>query len=296
MKTQVFIIIFISCVIANTTFSQIPNNGFENWTNMGTYITPDNWANLNAVTYPAAVFTCMKGIPGNPGNAYLKLITKPVSGMGTLPGIAVCGILNPTTFKAVSGFAYSSRPATLKGNWQYMAYGADQGYIGVYLTKWNPATHARDTIGRIGYPLPGMVMSWQSFSLPLTYFSSGLPDSAMIILSASGTSPVTQSYLYIDNLFFQGGTVGLDDLSEQSYLKIYPNPVVSGRLTIDLINSSNTASSVEIMDLRGRPVLIDHLNYKNFPHTVDVSALHSGVYLLRINSIGGILYSRFIKN
>ncbi len=120
MRTRIIILLtFIT--IAGPLFSQIPNSGFESWTNIGSYSTPDNWGNLNAVTASSGIYTCVKGSPGNPGTAYLKLISKTVSGMGVQPGIAVSGLLNTTTFEAVSGFPYSERPASLDGAWQFMA-------------------------------------------------------------------------------------------------------------------------------------------------------------------------------
>src|SRR5437667_42356 len=71
-------------------------------------------------------------------------------------------------------------------------------------TKWNTATSKRDTIAFKNYALPGMVMSWGTFTIPLTYYSYATPDSAIIVLSASGTTPVVNSYLYVDNLAFSG--------------------------------------------------------------------------------------------
>jgi hypothetical protein len=293
MNNVIYVLIFL-LGFTNAVNSQIPNNGFENWTSFGNYSTPDNWETLNTVTAPAAVFTCVKGIPGNPGNAYLRMTSRSVPGMGMQPGIAVSGKLNTSTFMAESGFAYTSRPAELKGNWQYMAYGADQGYIAVYLTKWNTGLNRRDTIGKILYLLPGMVMSWQAFTLPITYLSSGNPDSAMIILSASGANPVYPSFLYVDNLVFNGGTAGKVDLANQSLIRIYPNPVVTGILRIGMEHSLISPTSADILDQQG--VVIQRTPFiRNFPFSIDVSGLSPGVYILKLNSASGHTCSRFIK-
>ncbi len=294
MKTRT--ILFLTVIfITNSVFAQIPNSGFENWTNPNGYNIPDNWGNLNPVTNSTGIYTCLKGTPGSPGTAYLRLISKAVTGMGVQPGIAVSGVLNTTTFQAVSGFAYADRPVSLKGKWQFMANGSDKGYISLYLTKWDGALKMRDTIGEVKYPLPGMVMSWQSFTLPISYSSSEIPDSAIIILSASGTIPVAGSYLYVDNLSFFGSTIGLEEQSNQEGLMIFPNPVIQNKLVVDCKNREVKADHADIMDLHGKVISRKEIKNQSFPVTVDVSNLHAGLYILRITSPTGSFGSRFIK-
>ena len=68
------LLLIIAVVSFNFTASaQIPNNGFENWTTVGTYSNPDNWATLNSLTAPFSIYTATKGMPGSPGSSYLKL-------------------------------------------------------------------------------------------------------------------------------------------------------------------------------------------------------------------------------
>lgn len=278
-----------------SVFSQIPNSGFENWTNMGNYDIPVSWGNLNAITNPAGFYTCLKGTPGNPGTAYLKLISKTVSGMGVQPGIAVSGALNAATYQAVSGFAYADRPVSLNGKWQYMASGSDQGYIAVYLTRWNSGPGSRDTVGKALYLLPGMIMLWQNFTIPLTYMNSDIPDSAMIIFSASGSTPESGSYLYIDNLSFFGGTVGMEDPGVSQNLMVYPNPSMQGKLMVDLRNRDNVGDYLDILDLLGKTISHLKISGHTFPFSMDVSALPAGEYQLRIYLKSGTFVSKFIK-
>jgi hypothetical protein len=294
MKTR--IIFFLTVIfIVNSLYAQIPNSGFENWSNTAGYNTPDDWGNLNPVTNSVSIYTCLKGTPGSPGAAYLKLISKTVTGMGVQPGIAVSGVLNTTIFQAVSGFAYADRPTSLKGKWQFMANGADQGYISVYLSKWDAGLNMRDTIGEVKYLLPGMVMSWQNFTIPLSYNSNEIPDSAIIIFSASGSIPVDGSYLYIDNLSFFGSTVGMEEQFDQAGLMIFPNPVIQNKLVVDLKNRDVTVDHVDIMDLHGKMLIRKETTNQRFPITMDVSNLHIGSYFLRITSPSGTFGSKFIK-
>jgi hypothetical protein len=284
------ILILLITVFTSSLFAQIPNNGFENWSNPHGYNTPDDWGNLNAKTAGASIYTCLKGTPGNPGISYLKLISRAVTGMGVQPGIAVSGILNTTTFQPVSGFAYADRPISLKGNWQFMANGSDQGYIAVYLTKWNDVLNLRDTIGKKKYLLPGMVMSWQGFSIPITYMNSDIPDSAVILLSASGTVPVNGSYLYIDNLSFYGGTVGLNDPSLTSGLLIYPNPATD-QISIDFWKE--TLTTLAIYNISGQRMMEIGASGSS-RITVGIAKLPAGIYFIKSVDPEKKLSARFL--
>ena len=294
MKIRILLFSFVSLMI-NSFYAQIPNSGFENWTNPNGYNVPDSWGNLNPVTYSASVFTCIKGAPGSPGSAYLRLVSKTVPGMGVQPGIAVSGVLNTTTFQPAAGFAFTDRPASMKGKWQFMANGADQGYIALYLTKWNTGANRRDTVGMIMNLLQGMVMSWQSFTLPISYNSLELPDTAVIIFSASGKIPVDGSYLYIDNLSFFGSASGWKEQSDQTGLTIFPNPVIQNEMLIDFKNREFRANMITVLDLHGKVVLRKEVDKLPFPVTLDVSALNAGSYLLRISTPYGSAGSKFIK-
>ena len=174
--------------------AQIPNGGFELWNTTSGYETPDGWDNLNAMTSPMGIYTCEMGAPGVPGASYLELTSRLVSGMGVVPGVAVSGVMDEEVLQASSGFAFGGRPASLTGMWQYMAFGNDQGYIAVYLTKWDSVTNMRETVASKTQNLSGMEMSWANFTINLIYTSGEAPDSAMIVLAASGDSPVNNSY------------------------------------------------------------------------------------------------------
>jgi len=167
---------------------------------------PVGWDNLNALTASASLFTCNKGIPGNPGASHMQLASKNIPGRGIVPGVATCGILDTATLQCKSGFAYASRPLYLAGSWIYMAFGADKGRIFVLLSKWSSSNNKRDTVAFTDYHLPGMVMAWAPFFLPLTYQSAEIPDSAIIFLASSGSFPAEGSFLQVDDLRFTNDT------------------------------------------------------------------------------------------
>jgi hypothetical protein len=275
---------------SGSLFAQIPNAGFETWDAMGSYDMPEGWGNLNTTTEAASVYTCAKGTPGSPGTAYLELTSRTVAGMGVVPGIAVSGGLDQTTFQPSAGFAFNQRPASLIGKWQYMGSGADLGYIAVTLTRWNTVSASRETVASVVHHLSGMAMSWANFNISLTYASGETPDTAMIVLSASGNSPQNYSYLYVDNLSFSGSVTGIEEQGADATFDLFPNP------SIDAINirwsSASGPMQATLSDASGRIVHTEKVNPTNNTAHMDVSAMAEGSYLLSITDRQGKRFTR----
>lgn len=283
MKKNIFTILLGSC-FAVSAFAQIPNSGFENWTSMGSYSDPDNWDQLNSMTSSMSVYTCTKGTPGNPGASYLKLVTKNVSGMGMMPGVAVSGVIDMVTFKPKSGFAYTQRPLSLTGSWQYMPAGSDQGFIGVYLTKWNTSMNMRDTIAMAVQNQSSMIMSWANFTINLNYMSAATPDSAIIILSASGSAPVNNSSMYIDNLAFSGTATGIkENVINSMNLTVFPNPS-NEKVVLNYTLKSTENIVIRITDVTGKVVkeLKPNAVIGNNKQELNTNNFSRGIYTITI--------------
>lgn len=289
------LILTLLAIIPFCLFSQIPNGSFETWTNMGLYGNPDQWSTPNDYTSPAGGFTCIKGTPGNPGTSYIRLISTSIGSMGVIPAIAVCGILNTSTMQPVSGFPFTSRPENLTGNWQFMANGEDQGYISVLLSHWNPSTQSRDTVAYNDFPLPGMVMSWRNFSIPLIYKNGMNPDSAIIVASASnsnGAVTADGSYLYLDNLSFSGSVLTVSD-TKQDGITIFPNPA-SDRVFIELSKKYSGNSTISVLDVSGREVFRSQHIFSNGKISFNLQGIPDGNYFIRIISGKEVLVRKFI--
>lgn len=268
--------------------AQIPNGGFELWNTTSGYETPDGWDNLNAMTSPMGIYTCEMGAPGVPGASYLELTSRLVSGMGVVPGVAVSGVMDEEVLQASSGFAFGGRPASLTGMWQYMAFGNDQGYIAVYLTKWDSVTNMRETVASKTQNLSGMEMSWANFTINLIYTSGEAPDSAMIVLAASGDSPVNNSYLWVDNLAFTGTVVGIEeDNTLLGAIGIYPNPA-SDAVTIDLGTHVQENLLVQFIDAAGRVVHDVRMGTVGGTRklTVSTAGISPGMYQVKFTAAG----------
>lgn len=292
MKTILSIAIIAIIINSGAAAQSIPNGQFEGWSNTNGYNIPDNWGTLNDMTSASGIYTATKGTSS--GDSYLKLISQNVPGMGVMPGIAVSGNLNESSLIPVSGFPLALRPISLQGRYQYMANSPnDVGHIEVYLTKWNQSMGMRDTIGYILQDLNGMAMSWANFNIPFVYNLPIIPDSSVIILSASGDNPEAGSYLFIDNLDFFMGTTGIVNQQAADQISLYPNPTTD-IFQLDISSVLEQVRFFQIIDAGGKVVLVQTSNGQPI-QTFSIAVLPKGNYVFNIYTSQGVLSKSILK-
>jgi hypothetical protein len=291
------IILSLSTIILTSTslLAQIPNNGFESWSSVGTYSVPNGWGTLNNTTTLSGIYTATKGTPGSPGTSYLKLTSKTIA-TSVVNGMAVSGVLDSITMTPKSGFAFNQRPASLTGKWQHMIYGSSQGSIIVKLTRWDSGINARVSVASGSVTLSGMAMSWANFTIPLTYAEGNNPDSCIIVLKASGSNPTNNDYLWVDNLAFSGTVTGLKN--QESFLSdmnVFPNPSIE---TINVNLNLKTAQkvSVELFDMTGKLVISKDFGIiqGDTKQVINVNGIPKGTYVLRVIAEKGIEVKKII--
>ncbi len=280
---KILLSIFSAALISASAFAQIPNNGFENWTAVGSYSVPNSWGTMNNTTTLSGIYTATVGTPGSPGSSYLKLTSKTI-GASVVNGIAVSGRLDSMTMQPISGFPCTLQPVSFTGKWQHMIYGSSQGSISVLLTKWNSTTLQRDVVATANQTLSGMAMSWANFTINFNYVSSTVPDSCIIVLKASGANPTNNDYLWVDNLAFTGSVVGIKTIDNYvSSISVYPNPSTEN-ITVTLNIKQASHVQLQLIDLTGK--LIKDINageikgeYKN---TINTTGITKGIYFLKV--------------
>lgn len=279
MKKTFYIILF--ALIASVANAQIPNSGFETWTDMGSYKNPSSWSTMNNTTALSGIFTATQASPGSPGSFYLKLTSKTVNSV-VINGIAVSGVLDTLTMQPKSGFPFTQRPQSFTGKWQHMIYGSSQGSVAVALTRWNSILGKRDTVAAISQKLSGMAMSWANFSLDFNYLSVEYPDSCIIVLQASGASPAANDYLWVDNLAFSGTISGIPDNSKHEYtVSVFPNPATD-ELNIGVAEAVGKGSRLVISDMTGKVVFDRALNERLIK--INTTNFASGMYVFKITN------------
>lgn len=99
--------------------------------------------------------------------------------------------------------------------------------------------------------------------------------------------------LYLDNININAWHVGIDELEEPLDLNLYPNPAEN---TVYITSASADVkwTSVELYSLAGKQVLSRNLNGQQLDVTVDVSALTSGLYIVRLSSDKGAIHRKLM--
>lgn len=260
--------------------AQVPNGGFENWATPtgATYEDPVGWITLNALTsaFPGMGLSCEKGTPGAVGNYYATVTTRTATGIGTIQGILSLG--DPVTGR--TGFAYTTRPASFTGQWQYNVQATDSGMVAMVLSKWNTATNARDVVGGAVVVALGNLAGWHAINQPFVYQSAATPDSAFVMVASSLNHPVAGSFIKVDALAASGIATGIAE-EETSGLQVFPSPAS------DWISVGGEApmKSIIILDITGRPVANRVVNTSTVK--LDVSGLAHGKYLVHVEMQDG---------
>jgi hypothetical protein len=280
-----YLLCFLLLASAWNAKTQIPNSGFETWTNMGTYTNPESWGTLNNKWASSGIFTATEGTPGNPGNSYLKLTSRLI-GPWVRNGVAVSGVLDSMNLVPISGFAFSGQPAAFTGQWQHMIFGSTQGSITVVLTKWNTALNKRDTLAKAYHELEGMAMSWEAFSIPFQYDSFDLPDSCIIFMKASGSTPEADDYLWLDDLAFSGTAVAgtLNGQEKPFLVSVYPNPATEGFVTFCFNSPGESNANVTVYTPAGELLFSKDCPVSANQVKLDLTGVAAGIYLVRITS------------
>jgi Secretion system C-terminal sorting domain len=248
------------------SFSQIPNAGFENWTNED----PDNW-----ITFDFSSFnTVTQSADGHSGSsAKLEIID--------LAG-------NPYFPYLYSNFHVSAKHGSLLGYYKFFPQ-TDKNIFEVSVSMWSSS-------GLIGYGwfiTNNSVSSFTQFVVPIVYPFEDVPDSATITVFISDSSETgiggIGSYVLLDDLSF-GEATGVQLVNQNpstfNLQQNYPNPFnPSTKINFGIMEESYV--ELIIYDLLGRE--IKKLVSDNYPagnYSVDFTAdnLSGGIYIAKMSA------------
>ncbi|MBN4062452.1 MAG: hypothetical protein COA57_15570 [Flavobacteriales bacterium] len=295
VKKALFVIAAsLSLYTSATAQNTIPNPGFENWVNQGTYEDPQDWATLNQETSLLGISTVTKatGTDAHSGTSAIRLETKSVAGQ-IVPGTAITGVFNPLSLEINGGFSCNVRPVSLSGWYKYSPAGLDGGSVEVILSKWNPATFLREPIGSGIFIEPIAVNTYAYFTATINYVSSELPDTAVIILLSSAyNTPIPGSILFVDDLVFDLPS-GISTPAHSYEISIYPNPNY-GTFSIEIPSQYSVLNTqICIYNMLGEQV--QHSLIRSSANLlINLTAQPSGVYFVSIETADAVKMQKLI--
>lgn len=269
-----FLLVLI--IISAPLYAQIPNSGFEQW-NQGEpidWITSNEWF-LNTVSQTAS---------SHSGLSALKLQTLSMNEF-LIPAIISAGTDG-------YGFPISQRHEQLSFYYKFNKTASTAYlYIAVGLKKNG------ETIGAEFITITEAADDFVAMNIPITYLSSEVPDSAIIVMQVAdqvSDTSASGSYAVIDDISFNAvSDVEEDDLKLSDFIlaQNYPNPFNPSTI-ISWQSPRGSWQTIKVYDLLGRVIatLVDE--YKpagSYAVDFDASKLSSGVYLYRLQSNAEII-------
>lgn len=192
--------------------AQVPNAGFENWTNN----EPDGWATTNVegtytnITKSSIAHSENSAVKGEVV-AFFGFVFSPIIQSGP----------------EAEGFPYTGRPGDVTGYLQFHpAATGDRFGVNIYLYKGGVSG---TSVAVAAETFDSPITEYTKFSVPFTYFSSETPDTCImqfLIVGPQNSSdgPAAGSYFLLDDLSLSGATAVKEEKTDlPSEFKLYPN-------------------------------------------------------------------------
>jgi hypothetical protein len=285
----------------NLYAQDIPNAGFENWTSG----SPDDWYTTNT-NFLTLTFNVVNKETSNPhsglASARLEVVTKtiPFVGSYTVPGVLTLSEITidlvQGNFNISGGYPFTGMPQQLAGFLKYQPVGTDTAFFGFALSKWND-DGTRDTIGYAQDTITGAISSWTEFSLPIAYDIWEAPDTMSILfLCTNVNDPVmhTGTKLWVDDLSFIYGNVGIEGITFGNDYRIYADPITR-QLILDTKFESPRKLDIALVNMSGQTLVKLQKTMISGREYLDIGQLAPGTYILQIIEGNKMLDSRKIS-
>jgi hypothetical protein len=262
--------------------AQIPNNGFENWTNVGNGLEPTFWYTPNSLDTTGNYFPVTRSddhFPQNIGSYSIRLENQPA----LLPGFKAFGIALTTRLDGSDRplFAVTGHPTSMCGYFKFSSQNGDTMDIHFALYK----NGIEITSG--GFLSSNTFSEWTSFNIQVSNPLYAEADSARITLSAFYSDNLLvhgNSVLYVDNLSFDIPISGFNNPSAGNNTNfIHPNPA-SDYIFPDANEMNGKNVIVDIYDVSGR--LVKQGMLVNNQTKINIEDLNNGIYLVGIKRDG----------
>lgn len=257
-------------VIVGQSFAQVPNAGFENWSNGD----PVSWYTNNGLyTFVTQVS------PGHGGSASAQGAVTSMGGFNMSPSLT-------TQQPGGGGFPISQRYAEIRGFYKFNSVGGDIFYVN-YLAQLGDAG-----VGAGAYAETNTQSTFKEFVAPILYPGSDVPDNGIVSFSITGLGslPHIGSYYIVDDISLTSAT---DVASRPNGIpktfaleQNFPNPF---NPTTNIIYDIPTQSHVtlSVFDVLGHEVttIVNEVQSAGrYKAVLDASRLASGVYFYRIQA------------
>jgi hypothetical protein len=290
-------ILLILLLATSAAFTQdIPNASFENWASG----EPVDWHTTNQALFTTVIKDATNPQDGS-YSAQLKVVTVTIPFIGTysMPGILSTANMEADVinlkFNIWGGYPFTGMPNRLAGYLRYQPVNNDTCYFGWALSKWRDG--ARDTIGYGVAYRGGTISEWTYFEIPMEYNIWEAPDTMNILFlntNLADGQTHTNTKMWVDNLSFIYGPVGIEGITFPNDLRIYANGDTR-RLILESTFDRPKNLSVRLYSMSGAIMLEEGKTMSRSVDTIDIASLKPGIYILKITEGNRSIESRKIS-
>ncbi len=283
-KLNTLILSFL--VVSAMAQTQIPENGFNNWTpsSMNTYFEPSGgwWTTLNPLKSLGGPVTVSYTTDAHSGEFAAQLETKQW-GDFLISGLLASGDFIMTEPFIQQGQPFTERPFKFKGWYKYSPVNGDSAGIVAILTKFNTSTGQKDTLAKAIRAIISDVQTYTEFEIDFDYSITGInPDTIIIVFTSSGDGGNFQgqvgSTLLIDDIFLEYSSGLQESLLPEFTVNAFPSPATDQiSLEFKTMHPEQLLCSIYAMDGR----LIQSFSPSEKKYQLDVSTWQQGNYILQ---------------
>ncbi|HCS19601.1 MAG TPA: hypothetical protein DIW47_03380 [Bacteroidetes bacterium] len=116
----------------------------------------------------------------------------------------------------------------------------------------------------------------------------------MELISPDNCNPTGKNYNSSRSNKASNKPIGIEDPAVQVGILLYPNPA-SGSLTVLDMQGEYSGATLLVVDMLGRILLSGQIGEGSNTHSVDISTIQAGAYILILKKNGQIRRERFVK-
>ncbi|GAB3639187.1 hypothetical protein GCM10027422_47780 [Hymenobacter arcticus] len=291
----------VAPLLAATTAAaqSVPNNTLDTWAVRAGIEAPAGW--LTTDDYLSIVNSSPRTNTGTVlkssdahSSPYAANLTNVAIGNYGFSGSLFLG--SRFDYNLLGGLPYTTRPAQMQFYYKYNGPASDSAFASVILTRTTSTGPL--LVGQGATLLAPTTSGYVQMSVPITYGSSGSPDSIRIYFDSCIARRITiGASLLIDDITLSNPALATRaDAEFQAQLTVSPNPSPAGRFRLNAPDQPALASApYAVLDLTGRVVAQQPALAVPSPvRDIDLSNLSTGIYLLQVDSKQGKLVRQLV--